>query len=270
MTKHRLTDRALDVDTLEILEGVAELGSLSRAAERLGMSQQAASARLAAAERATGLSLLRRSPSGSALTPTGATVLELAEPVLGGLRRLEVSLESLRQPAGALTVAASQTVAELFLPRWLLRLRRHRPDAAVRLLAGNSADVLARIADGSADLGFVEGPSIPAGVSARPLEPDELAVVAAPEHPWACRGSIDARALAEEALLVREEGSGTRGTLEAWLAEQGLGLAEPAAVLGTTAVVRASVLAGVAPAVMSLRTVAAELESGALVRVALE
>ncbi|PZF59369.1 LysR family transcriptional regulator [Curtobacterium sp. MCBD17_034] len=263
----RLTDRLLDLDTIEVLDRVAETGSFSRAATSLGITQQAVSARIGAAERLVGVPLLRRSSSGSTLTTAGTTVLELAQPVLEAARRLEVGIDALRADTGSLTVAASQTVAELFLPSWLLELRVALPTVMVRLLAGNSADAVEHVRSGRADLGFVEGPSMATDLRHAPLMDDELAVVVSPDHAWAERGVVAAADLASTPLLVREEGSGTRATLEAWLHAAGLSLHEPAAVLGTTGVVRANAVAGVAPAVMSLRTVAAELGSGRLVRI---
>ncbi|UKF81635.1 LysR substrate-binding domain-containing protein [Clavibacter californiensis] len=68
---------------------------------------------------------------------------------------------------------------------------------------------------------------------------------------------------------MREEGSGTRATLAAWLREAGVDMSVPAAVLETTSIIRANAQAGIAPAVMSLRTVAADIDAGSLVRVPL-
>ncbi len=94
-------------------------------------------------------------------------------------------------------------------------------------------------------------------------------VVVAPHHPWARASGITADDLAETPLLLREEGSGTRSTVEAWLDDAGLSLAAPAAVLETTGIIRANARAGIAPAVMSLRTVDSDLADGALVQVPL-
>ena len=141
MATRRLTDRILDLDTLEVLERIAEAGSLSRAAEALGVTQQAVSARLRVAERAIGQPLVRRSPTGSLMTDAGRLVLELAGPVLEASRRLEAGAAALRQPTGSLVLAASQTIAELLLPRWLLEFRQRTPEVSVQLIAGNSATV---------------------------------------------------------------------------------------------------------------------------------
>ena len=265
----RLTDRVFDLDTLEVLERIAETGSISGAADTLGVTQQAISARLRAAERAIGQPLAHRSTSGSLMTDTGRLLLELAGPVLGASRRLEASMHALRQPTGSLAIAASQTIAELLLPRWLLEFRQHSPDVDVKLVAGSSGTVTQLVRTGGVHLGFIEAPVTTDELCSRVITQDELAIVVAPEHPWARVVSIGAEELSRTALLLREEGSGTRATLEAWLHDAGLALTNPAAVLETTAIVRANARAGLAPAVMSMRTVEAELAAGVLVHVPL-
>jgi len=265
----RLTDRTLDLDTLEVLVRVAETGSLTRAAEVLGVTQQAVSARLRAAEQAIGQPLAHRRASGTALTDAGRVVLGLAVPVLEASQRLEAGLVALREPAGSLVVAASQTIAELLLPGWLLTHRAAAPDASVRLIAGNSTTVIDLVRSGAADVGFTETPAAPPELSSLVVDEDELVVVVAPHHPWARASSITADDLAETPLLLREEGSGTRATVEAWLDDAGRTLVPPAAVLETTGIIRANARAGIAPAVMSLRTVGRDLADGGLVRVPL-
>ena len=230
------------------------------------MTQQAVSARLRAAEQATGQPLAHRTASGTALTDAGRVVLGLAVPVLEASRRLEAGVAALREPAGSLVIAASQTIAELLLPGWLLTHRAATPDASVRLIAGNSADVTDLVRSGAADVGFTETPAAPIGLSSLVVDEDELVVVVAPHHPWASASAITSDDLAETPLLLREEGSGTRSTVEAWLDDAGLTLVPPAAVLETTGIIRANARAGIAPAVMSLRTVDTDLEDGALVR----
>lgn len=265
----RLTDRVLDLDTLEVLERIAEVGSLSRAAQALGVTQQAISARLGVAERAIGQPLVSRTASGSTMTDAGRVVLGLASSLLDASRRFEASLAALQQPAGALVVAASQTIAELFLPGWLLQHQGREPGMAVRLVAGNSTAVIDLVRSGAAHLGFIETPSDLVGVSSSIITADELVVVVAPSHPWAHLASISVEQLAATPLLLREEGSGTRATIEARLRQAGLTPAAPAAVLETTGIVRANARAGIAPAVMSLRTIDTDLASGTLIQVPL-
>ncbi|NUU27262.1 LysR family transcriptional regulator, partial [Curtobacterium albidum] len=165
-------------------------------------------------------------------------VLGLAVPVLETSRRLEAGVAALGEPVGSLVVAASQTIAELLLPGWLLAHRAVTPEASVRLIAGNSAAVTDLVRSGAADVGFTETPAAPPDLSSLVVDEDELVVVVAPHHPWASASVITADELAETPLLLREEGSGTRATVEAWLDDAGLTLAPPAAVLETTGIIR--------------------------------
>jgi DNA-binding transcriptional LysR family regulator len=139
------------------------------------------------------------------------------------------------------------------------------------LTAVNSETVIGHVTDGTADLGFIEGPRRPARLRSRVIGHDRLAVVVAAGHPWRRRrGGISAAELAAAPLVSREGGSGTRDTLAAALAAVlGAGYAQAPAALSvsTTAAVRAAVLAGAAPAVISELAVADDLAAGRLAEV---
>lgn len=261
-------DGAVDLVTFALIELVARTGSLTSSAAMMGITQQAASARLARMERRLGQRLLRRSASGSDLTAEGAMVLEWVLPTLAAARRAAVSLDAMRRNDGALSVAASQTIAEHLLPGWLQRLRTVAPEVVVHLSSGNSGQVIASVRYGSAALGFIESPTVPSELRSVRIGVDELAVVVAPGHPWAGR-VVDAATLAAARLIVREPGSGTRATLETWLSDRGLGLTAPAAELRTSSAIRAAATAGVGPAVLSARAVSDDVALGRLVRIEL-
>jgi molybdate transport repressor ModE-like protein len=262
-----LVSGVVDLVTFELLEQIAESGSVTAAAGVVGISQQAASSRIDRLERRLGRRLLVRGASGSMLTDEGGMVLEWAVPVLAAARRAEFALDALRNPDPTVTVVASQTVAEFLLPAWLQTLRSDRPDVAVRLVSGNSADVAAQVRAGIASVGFLESPETPADLGNAPVGSDVLVVVVAPGHPWAGWESVGAEQLAAAPLLLRELGSGTRATLERWLAREGLTMSRPAAVLNTTSAIRAAAVSGIAPAVLSRRAVVDDLRAGRLVAV---
>jgi DNA-binding transcriptional LysR family regulator len=215
-----------------------------------------------------GLALIERSPRGSHLTPDGALVADWAQAAVDAAAALDAGVTALRrQHDSRLRIAASMTVAEYLLPAWLTALRTVDPGAAVALTAENSADVAAAVLAGTADVGFVEGPDLPAGLRAEPVGRDTLTVVVAPAHPWARRASgITAGELAATALVSREAGSGTRRFLEEALRGQA-GLERdqpPLAELSSTTAIKAAVAAGAGPAVLSSLAVAAELSAGTL------
>ncbi len=258
-----------DLASLDLLVTVAERGSISAAATVHGMSQPAASMRLRALERALGLELLWRSPSGSRLTSAGEAVVEWAAVVLGDVAELLAGADALRGTERShLEVAASMTVAEYLFPGWLARLRTVAPEMQVALVMGNSAAVASRVLDGAADLGFVEGRSVPAGLHSRRVLADRLSVVVAPSHPWARRRRpLSPAQLAATPLVVREVGSGTREVLDAALARHGMA-ARIAVELGSTTAIKSAVAEGSGPAVVSELALRRELASAQLVEVA--
>ena len=166
-----------------------------------------------------------------------------------------------------LRVAASMTIAEYLLPGWLLALHADRPDTAVSLLAGNSAKVAELLLADEADLGFVEGLTVPAGLDSAVIAHDRLIVVTAPGHPWARRRRpVTAQELAVTPLILRERGSGTRQVLDTALG----GLARPLIELSSTTAVKASAVSGAGPSVLSELAVGEELAMRRLVGIPVE
>jgi DNA-binding transcriptional LysR family regulator len=256
-----------DLTGFDLLLSVARLGSVGRAAAAHHISQPAASARLRELERRVGVTLLHRSPRGSTLTGTGALVADWARVAVDAADALATGVAALRATQESrLAVAASQTVAEYLLPRWLVALRTGHPGLAVTLRAANSADVAAAVLAGAVELGFVEGPDAPAGLHAETVATDRLAVVVAPGHPWSKRRrGVTPAELAGTPLVSREAGSGTRRAFEEALAP--LTAAAPLLELSSTTAIKHAVAAGSGPAVLSSLAVVAELAAGTLVAV---
>lgn len=271
-----LSARIPDLAALEVLLAVARTGSLNAASRQVGVSQQAVSARIRSVEAQAGVALVTRSSRGSALTAEGVIVAEWASRLLAVAGELDAGLASLRHDHQTkLRVSASLTIAEQLLPSWLVSLQasaaeRGEPAIDVVLTATNSETVAEQVQSGAADVGFVEGPESPKGLRSRVIGQDALVVVVRPDHPWAQRTApLSAAELAATRLVSREEGSGTRDALTAALARA---LAAPvtmpvALALSSTSAVRAAVIAGAGPAVLSELAVADDLAAHRLVRV---
>ena len=265
-----------ELSALELFVDTARTGSIGAAARLHGITQQAASARLRGVEAQVGAPLLLRSPRGSRLTEAGTVLVEWAARLLDVAAEVDHGIETLRAGRSErLRVAASMTVAEHLLPRWLITVRGRqqaagRPPTSVTLTATNSDRVAEAVRSGEADLGFVEGPTVPPDLRSQDVGRDELVVVVTATHPWTRRRSpLTAAELAGTALIAREEGSGTRRVLETALAARGLTLAAPAVELTTSTAVREAVRAGSAPAVLSRLAAENDLDSGRLAAVPL-
>ncbi|MBO0819210.1 MAG: LysR family transcriptional regulator [Actinobacteria bacterium] len=258
-----------DLASLQLLVAVGRLGSLGRAARAAGIAQPSASKRMAVLERRLGVPLLDRGPRGSALTPEGKIVADWATQVLAAGEEMMRGVAALRERRRAtLRVAASLTVAEYLMPRWLHDFQLAEGHVQAGLQVANSTEVIRMVGDGEVELGFVEGPEVPDTLTYRTVATDRLAVVVAPNHPWARkRRPLRATELAATPLVLREAGSGTRDTLHRVLDAAGLPLAEPYLELGSTAAIKGTVATGDAPAVISAYAVEAELATGRLVEV---
>lgn len=264
-----------ELSALELLSAIAKAGSLNAASREVGTSQQAVSARLTSIESQVGVRLVTRTTRGTQLTPAGEVVADWAEQVLDVARRVDAGLASLRaERRSRLKVVASQTVAEQLMPRWLVSLQaaavRHGAVAPeVSFEATDSTGAIAAVRNGEAELGFIEIRGTLHGLRSRVIGRDELIVVVPPDHKWVRRSApITVEELRQTPLVSRRSGwqllLGAAG--EPTDNDDGDGPA-PAAhplELASAAAVRAAVLAGAGPAVMSRLAVSDDLSHGRL------
>jgi DNA-binding transcriptional LysR family regulator len=267
-----------ELSAFEVFLAIARTGSLGAAAREFGLTQQAVSARLASVEAQTGVALVVRTPRGSQLTSAGVVVAEWADQLLDVAHYVDAGLAALRsEKRKRIRVAASLTIAEQLMPRWLVSLqvvanRLGAPTPEVIMTAMNSDQAIAAVRAGTADLGFIETPYLPTGLRSRVVGRDELVLIVPADHKWVRRQrSVSAAELSRTPLVTREPGSGTRDSLAAALRTTlsgSLQQAQPVLELSSAAAVRAAVVAGAGPAVMSRLAVADDLAIGRLRTVA--
>lgn len=257
-----------ELDALQVVVAVHAGGSIARAAATLGTSPQAVSARLRRIEDALGLRLFDRTSTGVEPTEAGRSVAAWSAEVLAAANLFDERVADLRAPAAQrVRIAASLTIAEHLAPAWIVEAATTGV-ARVELSAMNSVEVVARVRAGEVDLGFVETTDVPADLRTRVVAHDELVLVAPPGHPFASRAAVPIRQLAATPLVTREDGSGTRSSFESLVHEHGIdAVADPAQVVASTAAVRAAVVRGAGPAVLSVLAVRDDLALGRLVRV---
>lgn len=263
--------RMPDLRALELLETIGRTNSITLAAGELGITQQAASLRLRRLEQRLGRQLVIRASRSSRLTDDGAALRLLARPVLDAAAGMDTALDDLLAGARGVTVAASLTIAEYFLPQWIRSFAERGDDPRlVRSRATNTREVVRLVAESAADIGFVEGSEPPPGLHYEFLANDELAVLVAPSHPWAQPGHISPWTLASTPLVTREEGSGCRAVVLATLLEHGVersAFSAPALELPSNTAVLEAAAADVAPAVISTRAAEQYVQDRRLVRV---
>lgn len=257
---------SIDLDSLRLLIWIEERGSLGAAARELGVTQPAASARLRSLESRYGLSLVVRSHRGSRLTDDGRAVCAWAREVMAQVAHLEAGIVALgAERRGDLRIAASLTIAEYLIPRWLAELRHVLPEVHAGLNVVNSTEVLSQVRAGSVNIGFIESPAVIPDLRSRLVGNDRIAVVVPPDHAWATsRRPIGPAELVATPLVVRETGSGTRETFD-----RALGSTPTIALeANSTSAVIGAARAGVGPAVVSEIAAGSAINDGTLIDVA--
>lgn len=263
----------MTLEQLRIFVAVAEREHVTQAAAALNLTQSATSAAIAALEERHAVCLFDRVGRRIVLTETGRVFLDEARAVLARAaqaERLLGDLAGLR--CGTLRLAASQTVANYWLPSLMHRFRAAHPGINLVLDTGNTDEVAQLVHAARVDLGFVEGEIDDPSLTVRPLPGDYLALVAAPGHDWTHRAPITPADLTASPWVLREPGSGTRAVLEGVLAGRGLTPADLdiAMELPSNEAVRAAVEAGAGATILSKLVVQSSLLAGRLVRISFD
>ena len=195
---------ALELRHLHALVAVADEGTFSRAASRLGYTQSAVSQQIAALERMLGTPLFDRpgGPRPVALTEAGRTMVDHARGVLHrlGVAQAEIAAISAGD-RGTLRVGTVQSVGTRVLPELLARFRHQRPGIEVVLRESHDVnELLALVADGELDVTFTEIQHDPRFEYRRMLD-DPFVLVAPKGSPETSRRSVTIEHVADLPLI---------------------------------------------------------------------
>lgn len=263
----------MTLEQLRIFVAVAEHEHVTQAARHLNLTQSATSAAIAALESRYAVKLFDRIGRGIALTEAGRLFLVEAKAVLARSLAAETILADLAGlKRGALSLAASQTVGNYWLPSVMHRFQSAYPGIALALTLGNTQTVAAEVREGTADIGFIEGDIDDPMLVAHAVAQDRLVLIAAPTHPWAKTPPGNAKEFANAKWICREPGSGTRSVLETALPALGMGRDDLriALELPSNEAVCAAVEAGAGVTIISRLVVERALKAGSLFAIAVD
>ncbi|PWK84364.1 LysR substrate-binding domain-containing protein [Fulvimonas soli] len=228
---------------LDVFVQTALLGSVRAAAERVHLTQPAASMALAELERQLGAPLFDRARGRLRLNARGRELLPRAQELLE--RHAEFGrLGTARAEAlgGELRLGASNTVGNYRVGELLGGFVRAHPHVSVRLRVANTAEIAAAMLDHALELGCVEGPVAHPALEVRPWRDDALVVCAPPDHPLVRRRGLKPADFAGARWVLREPGSATRSLSERALS--GLPPGETVLELDQAEAIKQAVIAG--------------------------
>ncbi|HEX4319989.1 MAG TPA: LysR family transcriptional regulator [Acidobacteriaceae bacterium] len=251
---------------VQVFRAVAEQASFRRAAEQLHISQPSVSQHVQLLEEELGVRLLDRGSAGIRMTAAGELLLNFARRSSRMSQQMLAALAKLEgEPGGALTLAASTTVAQYLLPRILGSFLKSNPRIQLAVRGGNTEQVSAWVLGGDAEMGLIEGPPAHKELAVEHFLDDRLLLIVPRGHAWAGRTEPLA-ALTTEPLLMREHGSGTRRVTEQALRKAGLRLGQLkiSMELDSTEAIVSGVEAGLGVGFVSEWAIRKELRLGTL------
>jgi LysR family transcriptional regulator for metE and metH len=193
----------IEVRHLALVSEIAGTGSVTRAAERLHLTQSALSHQLRDIESRLGLQLFLRLGKKMVLTPAGDRVLSSSRRVLEELRRAEDDLRVMSQHGkGVLRLCTQCNTGYHWLPPLLQSFHRKYPGVDVQIAVAATKRPVEALLEGEIDLAVVTSSVNDKRLVLTPLFEDELVAVVSPDHPFARKSFVDPDDFAEEHLII--------------------------------------------------------------------
>lgn len=236
-----------------LLLAIDELGTLSGAAERMGLTQPAATKMLREVEQALGQPLFERVGRGLQRNAAGECVTSFFRSIRGSMEALNKELEALRLgDGGRFAVGSIMAASPGRLTRALLQLKAEYPLLSVEIAVDTSDRLLEQLREGVLEVVVGRRAPVP-GVQCRfrPIEDEALAIIAGTEHPLGRPRSADFNDLVRYPWILQPAGSPMRDVIEREFryrdATLPRGLIETGSILTTINLVRSSQMLGVIP-----------------------
>ena len=247
----------LTLQQLRLFESVSRLGSYTRAADELCITQPAVSIQIKRLEEQVGLPLFEQVGKKTFPTAAGKTMYAACLDIISRVDDLKISIEELKGTVKGTLQMSVVSTAKYFLPKLLGVFLQQYPDVEPKLKFTNRARVIERLMNNDDD--FVIMGQIPKDekLEAYPFLNNILGIVAHNDHPLANKKNITIKELAKQRFLIREIGSGTRYIFDQLLKKHGVEI-EPYMELGSSEAIKQAVMAGLGIAVLSLHSVQLE------------
>ncbi len=235
----------IELAQLRTFCAVIEKKSFTKAGVVVYRTQSTISAQISLLEKAYGEPLLNRPRKEVVPTESGRILYDYAKRILKLIDEAREKINELKQVVtGDITIGASTIPGTYILPEILRDFNNKYPQVNISLRISNSEDVISRILEHTLEIGVVGERIKNDRLEYVKLAKDRIVFVISPHHKWARRRSITLDELEKEPFISREEGSGTRATVETVLKRKGIKKLNIALEIGSTEAVKESVKAG--------------------------
>ena len=182
----------------------AQTGSVSKAAERLYLSQPSVSLQIQALERELNVTLFERRGPKIHLTPDGRNLYELAQPLVHGIDALAETFaaESGRVTSGELAIAAGESTLLYLMPRLVKRFATEHPGIRIKLQNVTGRDGLAMLRADEVDLAVGSMIDTPDDISYHPIFTYDPVLITPLDHPLARKKPIKLEDVSPHGLIL--------------------------------------------------------------------
>jgi len=253
--------RHLTLRQLQIFEATVRLGSYTRAAEELFLTQPTVSMQIKKLTETVGLPLFEHIERKISPTEVGQELYQACMGMFDIVENLDSSIASFKGLKRGRLRLGVITTAKYFIPEILGGFCREYPEIDISLKVTNRDRILERISQGEDDL-YVLGqmPDEPA-LESISFAPNPMVVVAQKDHPLTKERNITLERLAQEPLILREPGSGIRDITMRLFRDKGLH-PKVRLELGSNEAIKHAVVGGLGVALLSLHTISLEGAAG--------
>lgn len=237
---------------LEVFQKVVDCGSVTAASNALELSQPTVSLQLKKLSGIVGLRLFEHYQGNIQLTEAGAAVYQCSQEILSSQAKLNSQISALRGVETGSLKLAVVTTAKYIIPPMLSPFCKQHPNIDVCFTVGNRAQIAKRLIQNRDDLYIFTYPPKDEELLSEPFLANPLIVIAPPDYDGPQNCSISTLANKYK-FLLREEGSGTRRTLQEYCDKQDIRFANTM-VIESNEAIRLAVSAGLGLAVLSQHT----------------
>jgi DNA-binding transcriptional LysR family regulator len=248
---------------LQVFEAVARHLSHSRAAKELYLSQPAISMQIKQLELSVGLPLFEQVGKRIHMTEAGREMLHYSRAISQQLQEMKAVFSEMKGlEHGHLNISVVST-ANYFMPQLLAKFSQLHPKIQISLHVANRDAVLKQLAENNTDLAIMGQPQEGTEMLAQSFMKNPLVVIAPPNHLLCKLKLVKLKILEQESFLVREQGSGTRSSMERVFSVHGIRF-RAGMEMGTNEAIKQAVQAGMGLGIVSLHSAELELETGRL------
>ncbi len=213
----------LNLNQLRAFYQVAKCQNVSLAARQLFVSQPAVTAQVKLFEESCGLKLFKKKGRNLILTDEGKTLFNYSRKIFEYEKKIEDAVAQMKAlKKGNLKLGSARTYARYFMPFLLTGFRNSFQDIKIHLDEGSSREMIHSLIELKNEVVIIAKADDHPNIAYIPFSREELVLILSPNHRLASQDSISLEQMAEEAIIMKDPGSGTRRLVDGLFSDNGI------------------------------------------------